>query len=363
VARAQSRVRAIARAPAIAITGLVTMPRTILMGDPTHFSVLGGANPHTRNALGIRKSVDADRARKQWHGLARALIARGTEVCVIEPHQGMSGLVYPANAGFLYPLAGGPGNAKVFHLANLLPTRAREREVYRPFLEAMGYRCENVAARFEGEADFFPAGRFMLFTHGRVERQRFVARIGIPPWRRVYGFRSEAEAAVELGRIVKGHPAPPFEMLPLELCLEAHYHGDTVLCSFGSRRQFLLAYMDGLTAPSRERLRLEFRGNLIELAESDAALYAANSFQVDYEGRLFLFMPEGVSDELLARVRERGVEPVQVDVSEFLAKGGGSVKCMILDLGPSDEQSDEPAVVRFRTERSYEILFPNPPSQ
>jgi hypothetical protein len=74
-------------------------------------------------------------------------------------------------------------------------------------------------------------------------------------------------------------------------------------------------------------------------------------------------MPEGVSDELLARVRERGVEPVQVDVSEFLAKGGGSVKCMILDLGPSDEQSDEPAVVRFRTERSYEILFPNPPSQ
>jgi len=39
------------------------MPRTVLMGDPTYFSVLGGANPHTRNALGIRKSVDADRAR------------------------------------------------------------------------------------------------------------------------------------------------------------------------------------------------------------------------------------------------------------------------------------------------------------
>jgi N-dimethylarginine dimethylaminohydrolase len=33
-------------------------------------------------------------------------------------------------------------------------------------------------------------------------------------------------------------------------------------------------------------------------------------------------------------VRERGVEPVVVDVSEFLKKGGGSVKCMIGDLGP-----------------------------
>ena len=90
------------------------MPRTVLMGDPTYFSVLGGANPHTRNALGIRKSVNADRARTQWHGLARALIAHGTEVCVVEPHQGMSGLVYPANAGFLYPLDGVPGDDQSF---------------------------------------------------------------------------------------------------------------------------------------------------------------------------------------------------------------------------------------------------------
>src|SRR5258708_7736668 len=230
------------------------MPRTILMGDPTYFSVLGGANPHTRNVLGIRKSVDADLARKQWHQLARALIARGTEVCVIELHQGMSGLVYPANAGFLYPLVGTSGEAKTFHLANLLPTRARERDVSRPFIERMGYRCAQVAARLEGGAAFSPAGRFWLFTYGPVERQRFVPRLGIPPWRRVYGFRSEFDAAQELGRIVKEHP-----ILPLELCLEAYYHGDTVLCSFGPEREFLLAYMEGLTPPSRERLRAEFR--------------------------------------------------------------------------------------------------------
>src|SRR5690348_1335161 len=334
------------------------MPRTILMGDPTYFSVLGGANPHTRNVLGLRKSVDLDRARAQWHGLARALIAHGAEVCVIEPHQGMSGLVYPANAGFLYPLAGTPGDAKAFYLARLLPTRLREREVYQPFLEKMGYRCVQIVSRFEGEADFFPAGRFMLFTHGRVERQRFVLRMGLPPWRRVYGFRSEASAARELERLAKDRP-----VLPLELCLEAHYHGDTVLCAFGPEREFLLAYMEGLTPLSRERLRTEFGANLIELAESDASLYAANSFQVDYEGRLYLFMPDGVSDALLERVCERGIEPVLVNVSEFLAKGGGSVKCMILDLGPSKEQPDGPGAVEFRAERSYEVLFPNPPSQ
>jgi N-dimethylarginine dimethylaminohydrolase len=44
-------------------------------------------------------------------------------------------------------------------------------------------------------------------------------------------------------------------------------------------------------------------------------------------------MPDGVSERLLAEIRERGVTPITADVSEFLKKGGGSVKCMIGDLG------------------------------
>jgi hypothetical protein len=66
-------------------------------------------------------------------------------------------------------------------------------------------------------------------------------------------------------------------------------------------------------------------------------------------------MPDGVSDELLNEVRRRSVEPVLMDVSEFLAKGGGSIKCMILDLGPSSEQP--PEAVRFRSERAYQRVY------
>jgi N-dimethylarginine dimethylaminohydrolase len=324
------------------------MPRTILMGDPQHFSVIGGANPHTRTAFGRRKQVNPELAREQWHRLARTFIAHGVEVCVIEPHRGMSGLVYPANAGFLYPLDG--DGHKTFHLSHLLPTRAREREVYRPFIEKVGYHTTEIHARFEGEADFFPAGRFMLFTYGDVERQRFVPRFGWPPWKRVYGFRSEVGALGELRRI-----AAPREVLPLRLWREAHYHGDTVLCSFGPEREFLLAYMDGLTPTSRWVLREFFRRNLIELSAADAALYAANAFQTDFEGKLYLFLPEGVSESLLNAIRERGVEPVTADVSEFLAKGGGSIKCMVLDLGPSGKQPEAGAL--FRAERSYRKLY------
>ncbi|MGH7986211.1 MAG: dimethylarginine dimethylaminohydrolase family protein [Candidatus Binataceae bacterium] len=334
------------------------MPRTILMGDPAYFSVRGGANPHTRNALGLRKSVDAKRAREQWHHLARALTAHGVEICVIEPHPELTGLVYPANAGFLFPLKFASSDAparKIFYLANLLPTRAVERDIYRPFIRAMGLETHEVASRFEGEADFFPAGRFMLFTYGRLERQRFMPRLGLPPWKRVYGFRSERGTTEELQRVVAERP-----ILALELCLEAHYHGDTVLCSFGLDREFVLAYLDGLTPSSRDMLREKFGRNLLPLSADDAALYAANSFQTDFDGKLYLFMPEGVSDDLLRQVRGHGVEPVLINVSEFLAKGGGSIKCMILDLGPNAEQPSSVGAVQFRAERSYQRLFGSP---
>ena len=51
-------------------------------------------------------------------------------------------------------------------------------------------------------------------------------------------------------------------------------------------------------------------------------------------GESLLAMPAGISERLRAQIRERGTRPITVDVSEFLKKGGGSVKCMIGDLGP-----------------------------
>ena len=327
--------------------------RTILMGDPLFFSVKGGANPHTRNVLGLRKSVDAERARRQWHSLARTLRELGVEVLVAEPHQDLPGLVYPANAGFLFPLEDTSAGNKAFYLANLLPTRAAEQSVYRKVIEALGLTARTLESRFEGEADFFPAGRYMIFTHGRLERQRFVPRIGLPPWRRVYGFRSDRLAVDELQRIVGTRP-----ILALELSDEAYYHGDTVLCSFGPRREFLLAYMDGLTRESRDRLCEAFGPNLVTIDSSDAARYAANSFQIRSEqGGCTIVLPSGVSQSMLAQIRERGVEPAAVEVGEFLAKGGGSIKCMILDLGPTAELPQAADAASFRARRSYSALF------
>jgi len=328
--------------------------RVVLMGDPTYFSIRAGANPHTRTAWGRRKNVDRGRAIAQWHAFARLLGDFGVRVLVVPADPLLTGLVYPANAGFLFPLDEAlPLSEKTFYLANLLPARAGEQPVYERFLARCGFRTAHLQPRFEGEADFFPAGGRYLFTYGRVENQRFRFRLGLPPYERVYGFRSESAALAALQQIVADR-----EVVPLELCNEAYYHGDTALCAFGPERHFLLAYLDALVPAAVRRLQMLLQDRLIPLSAADAALYAANSFTLSRDGKHYLFMPAGVSETLQSQVRERGVEPVVIDVSEFLRKGGGAVKCMIADLGPDEETGLSSEQRAFRHERDYQTLFP-----
>jgi N-dimethylarginine dimethylaminohydrolase len=201
-------------------------------------------------------------------------------------------------------------------------------------LEQLRFDVREIPERFrmEGEADFFPvAGQYVL-THGSIERQRFVPTWGFPPWKRVYGFRTDLAVEPLLREIVA-----PREVVRVELALEAHYHGDTALCAFGPRREHLLVYRAALAPGGWEKLAAAFgAAALVEIPEADAARYAANSFTLARGSESFLVMPGGISDALQARIRERGVAPLLVDVSEFLKKGGGSVKCMIGDLGPVD---------------------------
>ena len=314
------------------------MRRTVLMGDPAFFSVKGGANPHTRTRWGTRRSVDRTLAQRQWARLKDVLTDLGVRVLVVPPEAAQPGLVYPANAGFLTDVdAEKPLGEKTFYLANLLPTRAGEKAHYRRVLEAAGIACLDLdpAFRMEGEADFFPAGDVLLLTHGRLERQRFAPALALPPWRRIYGFRTDARVLPLLQRIV----GEERRILRVALALETHYHGDTALCAFGPGRRFLLAWRPALAPAGYDALLSRFGNALLELSDDDARRYAANSFTYTPPGsrESFLVMPAGVSDRLLAQLRDRGVTPLPVDVSEFLAKGGGSVKCMIGDLGPVAE--------------------------
>ena len=311
--------------------------RWVLMGDPTHFSVKGGANPHTRTRWGTRRSVDRARAIEQWRRLKGVLEDLGIRVLVVPPVAEWPGTAYPANAGMMFDVdTPCPASEKRFLLSNLLPSRAGEQAHYAKLLAAAGIPTEELdpALRFEGEADLFPAraraGDRYLFTHGRLEKQRFVPALAIPPWKRVYGFRTDARVGERLAPRLA-----PREVIDVELVLEAHYHGDTALAAFGPQREHLLAYRDAIAPRDWPRLVEAFGDAIIELSPDDARRYAANSFTYTPPDAAdsYLVLPDGVSEPLLDRIRERDVTPLPVDVSEFLKKGGGSVKCMIGDLG------------------------------
>ncbi len=310
------------------------MSQAVLLGDPSCFRVKSGSNPHTRTRWGRRKRVDRGRAQAQWQGLKSALEGHGVTVHVLPAVPEHPGTVFPANAGVRI--------GATFYLSNLNPARAGEKETYRELLRRLGLEVRELpsARRFEGEADFIAVGdpsgdpkrKVYLFTFGRIEQPRWIPHMGLPPYRRIYGFRSERRAWEALRPVVH-----PLEVLPLELVDEAHYHGDTVLCPFGPRLEFLLVYLEGLSDAAQEALRSRFQERLLVLGPEDGRRFAANSFQLftdSYGERVpVLLMPDGLSGELYAQVRARGVIPCPVDVSEFLEKGGGAVKCMLLSLG------------------------------
>ncbi|MFQ5698975.1 MAG: dimethylarginine dimethylaminohydrolase family protein [Myxococcota bacterium] len=302
----------------------------VLMGDPEYFSVVGGANPHTRDRFGRRKTVDRALAIRQWNRMRDQLRALGLYVAVIPPDPRCPGLVYPANAGVRL--------GDDFILSTLIPTRAAERPHYRRVIEALGIRCHTIQSRFEGEADFFPAGDRYLFTYGGIERQRFVPRLGLPPWRRVYGFRSQPSALAEIAAI---HPLDrPVEKV--RLIDERYYHGDTCLCSFGPDRSLLLAYLPVLDPACAARLELIYGDRLIRLRDADAAIYAANAFHLELSGECLLVLPAGISKRLSDTLSAHDIRVLTIDVSEFHKKGGGSVKCMIGDLGLlPDDRADQ----------------------
>ena len=325
------------------------------MGDPTHFSIKGGANPHTRDIFGRKKSVDKELAITQWHNMAKTLTQYGVDVYVVPPDPNWPGMVYPANAGFLSQLDEEiPIQQKTFILSNLLPTRVGEKEHYKVFLTNLGYKTVEISRRFEGEADLFPVGNAYIFSYGRIEEQRFVLRFGFPPWKRIYGFRTDREVLTELKPYLGNR-----SIIEQVLINEAHYHGDTVFCALGPNKEYLLVYMEGLSPDSQERLKNRLRDQIIPLAQEDAWRYASNSFQTIVEGTPYLFVPSGLSRRLLDRIRERGVHPVEVDVSEFMKKGGGSVKCMIGDLGwVVDDPAQLPSAQKeFRKKHLYQNLF------
>jgi N-dimethylarginine dimethylaminohydrolase len=313
------------------------MKPAVLMTDPRHFAIKGGANPHTRRADNSLKVVEIEQAWPQWHAYVDKLLGRGIDVYIIDASPDLTGMVFAANAGFLTRRLDHCAPAdKTFYASHFTAAhRTGESQRFGAFMDSFGFSVADYPAewRFEGEADAFPVGR--------ADDTR---------WLFTWGFRSDENVADWLEDEVVGE-----EFVRLELTDPRYYHGDCLLCDLGGP---FLGWTGGLDEASTQKLRGLFADRLIEMSDEDAADFVGNSFYVQTDRERILYTPVELDERLQVQIEDEGVSVVPVDISEFFGKGGGGPKCMVFNLGQVDlddsRLSEEQR--KFRRARHVETL-------
>ena len=260
--------------------------RSYLMCPPEHFAVTYAINPWMRPD----QPADAATAMRQWARLRQVYLDLGHEGRTIEPVPGLPDMVFAANGA---TVVGG----RVLGVRFRYPQRAGEAGAYLAWFRDRGYPDVR-AARYvnEGEGDVLFTGRALLAG---------------------YGFRSDQAAAAELAGVF-GLP-----VIGLRLVDPRFYHLDTALCVLDA--DTAMYYPAAFDDAGRAAIAAQF-AELIEAKDEDAEVLALNAVS---DGRHVVLPVQ--ARNLTAQLRERGFEPVGVDMSELL-KGGGGPKCCTLEL-------------------------------
>jgi N-dimethylarginine dimethylaminohydrolase/methylmalonyl-CoA mutase cobalamin-binding subunit len=255
------------------------------MCPPTHFDVVYSINPW----MDPSQPVDPGQALLQWQRIHDVFVELGHTVELIPPVPGLPDMVFAANGATVVD-----GRAMVARFR--YDERTAESAAYLDWFAARGYQVRQAAWTNEGEGDFLMAGGLLLAGTGfRTDR------------------RAHAESEEFLGRPVIG----------LTLVNDNFYHLDTALAVLDE--QTVMYYPAAFAPESQEVLRTLFPDAIIA-TDADASAFGLNAVS---DGR-HVVLPAGASG-LVAQLRERGFEPVEVEVSELLRAGGG-VKCCTLEL-------------------------------
>jgi N-dimethylarginine dimethylaminohydrolase len=260
--------------------------RSYLMCPPRHFAVTYAINPWMRPD----QPTDAALAMRQWAQLRQVYLDLGHDVRTIEPVAGLPDMVYSANGATVV-------DGTVLGVRFAHPERAGEAGAYLDWFRKHGYEDVREAGVVnEGEGDILFTGQVLLAG---------------------YGFRSDLAVAGELAAAF-GVP-----VVSLRLVDPRYYHLDTALCVLDA--DTAMYYPAAFDDDARAAIAGEF-AELIEAKDEDAEVLGLNAVS---DG-LHVVLPVQARN-LAAQLRERGFDPIGVDLSELL-KGGGGPKCCTLEL-------------------------------
>lgn len=281
-------------AQASAITGRVQQHRTYLMCRPEHFTVSYTINPWMEPA----NPTDTAKAVAQWQTLYDTYVALGHEVHLIDPIAGLPDMVYTANGGFVID---GVAYGAKFRFAE----RGPEAPAFMEWFRDNGFDVVDPIEVNEGEGDFLLVGGTILAGTG---------------------FRSTGDSHRELADVFGK------EVVSLNLVDPRFYHLDTAISVLdpvegpGGVEKANIAYLPGAFDEPSRRILEERYPDAILVGDEDGAVFGLNSAS---DGRNVLISPRATGFE--AQLRERGYNPVLVDLSELLL-GGGGIKCCTLEL-------------------------------
>ncbi len=270
--------------------------RRYLMCRPEHFTVSYTINPWMVPA----NPTDTDVALRQWQELYDTYLALGHEVELIDPVEGLPDMVYTANGGFLIDgIAYGPK----FRFQE----RAGEAVPFIEWFRANGFDTREPLEVNEGEGDFLLVGDVILAGTG---------------------FRSTGDSHREIGDVFGR------EVVSLTLTDPRFYHLDTALAVLdpvqgvanGGPERANIAYLPSAFDARSQAILAERFPEAIHVSDEDGSVFGLNSSSDGYN---VIISPRAKGFE--KQLRERGYNPVLVDLSELLL-GGGGIKCCTLEL-------------------------------
>ncbi|MGB4136515.1 MAG: dimethylargininase [Microbacterium sp.] len=266
--------------------------RRYLMCSPKHFTVSYTINPWMEPA----KPTDTAKAVAQWQKLYDLYLELGHEVELIEPLAGYPDMVYTANGGFVI---GGRAYVPKFRFEE----RAGEAPAFADWFRANGFDTVEPEEVNEGEGDFLLAGDVILAGTG---------------------FRSTGDSHREVGEVFGR------EVVSLNLVDPRFYHLDTAIAVLdpvvAPGEQAMIAYLPHAFDEASQRVLAERFPDAILVSDEDGAVFGLNSASDGYN---VVISPRAKGFE--KQLRERGYNPITVDLSELLL-GGGGIKCCTLEL-------------------------------
>ena len=259
--------------------------RTVLMCKPEYFTVVYRINPWMNPAL----PTDTTLAVTQWQALYDIYIDLGFDVHLIDPIDGLPDMVYAANGGFVI-------DNKAYGASFTYPERQPEGPAYMDWFRDNGFEVHAPREINEGEGDFLLVGDVILAGTG---------------------FRSDSNSHEELATI-SGR-----EVITLKLINPSFYHLDTAIAVLDDTN---IAYLRSAFDEPSLTILAERYPDAIIATEADAAILGLNSYSDGYN-----VVIASRATDFERQLRERGYNPIGVDLSELLL-GGGGVKCCTLEL-------------------------------